>query len=261
MADMDLGQPPHEGPVAVQPTSSQIASILKPWRTIEQRDLAVDPGTLGPVAWLRTCYKEGTDAQHEAVVDRVDMYNAVDDRLLNDATLYDFGDHWERIFDYIPELVVDQSEDASYRARRLRDAEDAFRMAQAIFSGSPATAAIGEEPMRLIESARRYLPAAEVQEHVLQVLQSSIHCACVKTYLIVEDEEALQTGQVLLLFLDNCGRAVRQQRLPAREAEDIGGAWVQHCWDEDHFWEDADLGADYQEGGVCGHLLYYKPGA
>lgn len=128
MAEMNLGQQFHEGTVAMPPTSSQIASILRPWRTLEQRDLAVDRGVIGSL-WLRTSYREGTDAKHEALVADVDMDMAVDERLLNDATLYDFGTHWERVLDYIPELVTNTDYGVSWDSTRLREAVDMYQKA------------------------------------------------------------------------------------------------------------------------------------
>ena len=259
---MNLGQPSSNETVSVQPTPSQIASVLRPWRTVDQRDLVVDPGLVGSV-WLRTCYREGTDAQHEALVEHIDMEMAVDrdERLLNDAILYDFGNHWEKVLEYVPELITNQDASASYWSDELRKAVDTFRKAQEFLSGASATAEFEGPPKRMLEDALGHLPAAEVQGYVLKILQSDIQRACVVNYMIVEDEEALETGLVLLLFLDECGRVVRQFRLSASEAEQIGGGWLELCWDESYYWVEADLGEDYREDGVCGHLLYFMPRA
>lgn len=260
MAEMNLGQQFHEGTVVVPPTSSQIASILRPWRTLEQRDLAVDRGIIGCL-WLRTCYKEGTDAQHEALVANIDMDMAVDERLLNDATLYDFGDHWEQILDYVPELVTNTSYGVSWDSDRLREAVDSYRKADRVLSGSTATADIEGAPMHLINEIGRYTPATEGPANVLKCMQEGIHQACVVTYAIIEDGEALETGLVALLFLDDCGRVVRRTRMCAIDAVYMAGGWLDGCWEEDDLWLEADLGEEYQEGGVCGGLLYFKPGS
>ncbi len=93
--------------LSVQPlTPLQMASILGPWRTAEQRQLAINPGALGSV-WLRTCYEDGTDNKHPKLVANVDMYNESTARGACSMTQYCiiFGDHWERILDYVPELV------------------------------------------------------------------------------------------------------------------------------------------------------------
>jgi len=138
----------------------------------------------------------------EMVIDR-------DERLLNDADRYDFGDRWERVPDYIPELVCKWEENTSYRPAKLRKAEDTFRKAQVILS-DPSTAEI-EGPRRgLILDVRRHLPAGEVQGYVMKILQSDTHEACVVNYVIVEDEEALETSLVLLLFLDDRGCVARR---------------------------------------------------
>ncbi|MCJ1366220.1 hypothetical protein MMC16_005346 [Acarospora aff. strigata] len=115
-----------------------------------------------------------------------------EERPLDDATLYEFEDHWEQVLDYISELITNRDGDVSGRSDRLRKAEDAFRKARGMLSGS-ATAGVEGPTMRLIDEARRRLPSAELQAHVLKIVQSDIHKACVVNYVVVEDEEALES--------------------------------------------------------------------
>lgn len=51
---------------------------------------------------------DGSNTEHDAQLAEVDLNNAVDgaDRVLNDPTLYHYGDDCARIVDYVPELVV-----------------------------------------------------------------------------------------------------------------------------------------------------------
>jgi len=34
-------------------------------------------------------------------------------------------------------------------------------------------------------------------------------------------------------------------RLSASEAEQVGGGWLELCWDESYYWVEADVGEDY----------------
>lgn len=68
---------------------------------------------------LRICYSEGSEPKHEALVKDVEMEIYVDDRLLNDPDLYDYGDDWQRASDVMPEFL-DVGCDWSYFADRQR---------------------------------------------------------------------------------------------------------------------------------------------
>lgn len=78
--------------------------------------------------------QRGTDSQHEALIAKIDMEMAVnrDERLLNDATLYDFGDCWEHILDSLLELITNQDKNTSSQSESLQKAEDTFHKAPAI---------------------------------------------------------------------------------------------------------------------------------
>lgn len=259
-----------DGIPPLQPTHADIASVIRPWRTVEQRGLATDPGLVGSV-WLRTCYKEGTDEKHKILVEEIQMDHAVDreERLLDDATLYNFGNHWERILDYVPELVGPLTTSFGYDFTTtfwdsyldsIRKAKDEFCKAREILSGGSTEGATAMT-IELIESSRRDLQADLVMNSVLEVTLSYLHKMYVVNYLIVEDEEALESGLLLIIFLDAFGRVVRHCRMDASLAESMGGSWLECCWDESSEWVEGTLGEDYQEGGACGDLVNYNSGA
>jgi hypothetical protein len=100
------------------------------------------------------------------------------------------------------------------------------------------------------------LPADQAAESVLRILRSKVHKACVVNYILVEDSEALETQRLLLIFLSAHGRVVRSSRVPPDHAEQMGGFWLDGSWDELDEWMEADIGDDYQVGGVCGYLLH-----
>jgi hypothetical protein len=219
-----------------------------------QRAIATNPGQIGCV-WLRTDYSPETDSPHESLLEKVDLFNTLDDedRLLDDEELYDFGDDWREILHVMPELVV--CNDASLwqsNQRRLVKAEDELVKAKAYLAGEEVQGA----PVQLIENTRRVLPVADLEGSVLGVLRSIVHRACVVNYVIVEDKEALETQQLLLVFLDARGRVVRWSRVGPEDVEQMGGFWLDGSWDEVNEWTNAEIGEDYQVGGVCGHLLH-----
>lgn len=55
-------------------------------------------------------------------------------------------------------------------------------------------------------------------------------------FVIVEDEEALQNGNVLLNFVDSQGQVVRQKRTTFDEAQTIGGMALDGAWDDMDTW-------------------------
>jgi hypothetical protein len=218
--------------------------------------VATEPGPIGCI-WLRTDYSVELEGAHESLLENVDLFNTLDDedRLLDDEDLYDFGQEWQKILDLMPELVVQLSTDALtwYSSlTRLTKAEDELDKAKAYLAGEDIQGA----PVELIEGMRNILPADQAGESVLRILRSQVHKTCVVNYIIVEDSEALETQQLLLIFLDAHGRVVRSSRVPPVQAEQMGGFWLDGSWDDVDEWMEADIGDDYQVGGVCGYLLH-----
>ncbi|PQE18144.1 hypothetical protein CJF30_00009297 [Rutstroemia sp. NJR-2017a BBW] len=178
-------------------------------------------GQIGCI-WLRTDYSAESEGAHESLLENVDLFNTLDDedRLLDDEDLYDFGQEWQKVLDLMPELVV--STDASNwhsSLTLLTEAEDELDKAKAYLAGGDIQGA----PVELIEGMRTVLPADKAGESVLQILRSKVHKTCVVNYILVEDSEALETQQLLLIFLDAHGRVVRSSRVPPDQAEQMGG--------------------------------------
>lgn len=203
---------------------------------------------------MRTDYSEGTDDAHESLVEHVDFCNAVDDedRLLDDEELYNFGDDWKRILDVFPELVSYRGEAWTSQQESLQGAEDNLIKGKAYLAGGE----IPDPSFEFIDSIKNNSPAVEADQIIMVMFWSSLHRECVANYLIVEDKKALETKQLLLVFLDAFGRVVRWSRIGPNEAEQMGGSWFALCWSDLPEWEEGEIGEDYQVGGVCGHLLH-----
>ncbi|KAL8757726.1 MAG: hypothetical protein Q9199_002013 [Rusavskia elegans] len=193
--------------------------------------------------------RPGSNEKHDNLIKYVDMYNAVDGqhRLLNDADLYNFGTEWQQVFDFMPELLEPQEEsDWTLKAQRHTEAVEKLK--------DFAIGGIDRAPAGLRQNFTR-LQASEMEHYIAWALQSAVHETCVMTWIVLEDEEALETGMVAILFLDAVGRVVRKQRVDADEAESMGGFWMDGSWNEFGWWDDAELGEDYKDGGTCERLL------
>ncbi|KAL8913519.1 MAG: hypothetical protein Q9171_001707 [Xanthocarpia ochracea] len=231
------------------PTAAQISSILEPWRTLDQREIA-RAGSIATV-WLRTCYSEGTDEKHDEIVENIDMQLAVDgeDQLLNDPDLYDFGANWQQVFDVLPELLEPQEGNWDVMKESQRQAMEALV--------AFAEGGVSRAPSDLLKNLSSY-QGKELEDAVADFLQSEAHAAQVHGFMVLEDEEALNSGRPILIFLDVLGRVVRSQRVENGDEANIMGSWEMCSWHEISQWEDAELGEDYKIGGACEGLLLEK---
>ncbi|KAL8903160.1 MAG: hypothetical protein Q9207_004109 [Kuettlingeria erythrocarpa] len=195
---------------------------------------------MGRAVWLRTCYTEESEIRHEALVEDVQMDMTVDDRLLNDPLLYNYGAAWQRIFDVMPELLEPYHETSSSYEDGQRKAVEALN--------AYALEGIASAPPQLVENlyCPNGVPGSRVQ---------SVHHRYVVSWLVLEDEEALETGKVAVIFLDALGNVIRSKRVIALDPEHIAGLWGDGSFVESSEWENGDLGSEYQTGGSRGNLL------
>jgi len=206
-------------------------------RTSAQRQLA-SPYSFQPdgfhcwgIVWLRTCYGEGTDEAHQRLLSglNLDLALEMEENILDDAALYDWGDDWRRIFEVIPERSFEEVlDDGDARAAR-------------------------EEHEAWIQEAQRELDIDEVDDiDALKEGTMKFHFRAVCRYLFVSDRVALDLGEVLVVFYDYCGRTVRQSRVRPECCGEIAGAWFDGFIDEMEVFTEADIGSDYLPGGLCG---------
>lgn len=222
------------------PPRADWQNILAPLRTDFQRQLA-SPYSFQPegfscwgTIWLRTCYDEGSDEAHQKLLDELNWDTAleVEENILDDAALYDYGDDWHRVFEVSPE--------------RLGFAETPDDLEGMTTPEQHETS--------LLEAQRAFNIAIDsfTDKEALKFATAQLHSQAVSNYLFVADKVALDTGKVLLVFYDDCGRTVRQARVRPEYGEQIAGAWVEmFIWEIDEFLE-ADIGPDYLAGGACG---------
>ncbi|KAH7091055.1 hypothetical protein FB567DRAFT_263506 [Paraphoma chrysanthemicola] len=84
------------------PNREQVERVLVPYQTQQER--LINPFLTHDVSiWLRTCYAPGLA---RAYADMADFASEIVDnhQVLDDATLYDFGQNWDRILERMPSL-------------------------------------------------------------------------------------------------------------------------------------------------------------
>jgi hypothetical protein len=215
---------------SITPTEAQINEILAPWRSATQREVAIACGTGFDVVWLRTCYSEGSEAKYRRILDDPDLDLAMafgDDKfLLDDARLYDFGEEWRKVLDVLPEMVVKPELRELIQSEREKSRE--------------MVAGASEEERELVLEWRRLC----IQE---------LH---VSTYIIVVDEEALETGLLLFAFLDAHGEVVRQVRLEPGVTQEVSGGWFGRGGWQSYF-EEGIVGRKYEPDSEEGRSIYF----
>ncbi|KAL8836305.1 MAG: hypothetical protein Q9170_002978 [Blastenia crenularia] len=244
ISKVPMDETPQKSPRSLTP-KPRYPSVSRKSPSLER--IAPSPDKI-PTIWLRTCYSEGSDRSHEALVRSIDRSNTTNGecRILNDANHCDFGDDWEQLFDICPELLQPPREDWALHQRRQHEAKAALKRF--------AEGGLASIPSALFESLS-YCGGEDLEEFVGEVLQSGVHKTHVVTRLILEDEEAVQTGNVAVMFVDALGRIVRMKRIEVGELEHLNGVRVDAHWDDMVDWEEGKLGEEYQLGGMCEDLL------
>ncbi|KAL2006803.1 hypothetical protein VTN00DRAFT_9471 [Thermoascus crustaceus] len=156
---------------------------------------------------------------HEGRTDFIDWDMAIDDEdhLLDDAELYNFGVDRQDVFLVLPELLDTQRGHGNTH-RSYRDYW------------------IGRKTHR---DGFAWSTMGYTKDYVVN-------------FVVVEDEEALQNGNVLLNFVHSRGQVVRQKLTTFDEAQMIGGMALGAAWDDIDAWKSGTVGERYREGGERG---------
>lgn len=228
------------------PSESQISTILAPLRTPSQRQLAHEreityQNSDVNAAWLRTDYSPDTDDQHEELMSNTDVEDAVGSRrnLLNDADLYNFGNEWQKVFSVLPELLDPTANklDTDWVNQEKEDVmNEKFPL----------------HIEQLIAKIRRNLPQERAEKEIFDIVHTPVQKSYVVNYLVIEDKQALESGKVLVVFVDDMGQVVRKNRVDVEEVDSLGGMWMQCAYDDLDIWMEGEVGVDYVVGGARG---------
>jgi hypothetical protein len=219
------------------PPQTDWKKILAPLRTDFQRQLAsphsfqAERFPCWGIIWLRTCYDAGTDEAHQRLLDELnhDLALEVEENILDDVALYDYGDSWQQVFSVMPERLFEEM---------LEDAD--------------AREPPEERSARILSAQRTLNIAEETNMDALRQATVRLHYLVVYRYLFVADKVAFDSGKVLVVFFDDSGRTVRQSRVRPEHCEEIAGAWFDCFIDEMEEFREADIGPEYLAGGSCG---------
>ncbi|KAI6914785.1 hypothetical protein KC318_g459 [Hortaea werneckii] len=227
-------------PDAELPPESDWEGILAPLRTSYQRQFA-SPDSFQPlgfpcfgIIWLRTCYDEGSDEAHQGLLRKLNEEMALDveQNILDDAALYNYGDDWRRIFEVMPERLFQEVLEEDLDETNVQCIED--------------------RKARIRKEQRNPDIDAATNADALKEATSKLHFWAIENYLFVADKVALDTGKALLVFFDDCGRTVRQSRIRPEYGEPFAGGWFDGLLEEMDEFTEADIGPDYLPGGSCG---------
>ncbi|KAL2811854.1 hypothetical protein BJX63DRAFT_443826 [Aspergillus granulosus] len=200
------GREPYENRDQDRQLSEQERELLDRVRQPSAERLPVRTGP-----WLRTCYGPSTEAAWSAIQDNLEgsISNA---RIYNDASLYNFEPHWEKIFLRAPQLV-------DYRYP-LGDYEDETQEAL-----SEAIEDHGLDP----EKARESGYDQDEDANPWPIFYSKL------------------PREVLIVWFDECGRTIRYVREALDEAVEMASL-PNYMLNEHDCWVNAKIGKSYRWG-------------
>lgn len=235
------------------PTTEEIDTILRPFRCDPLRWHAENlyRDELCPVL-LRTHYSTDEDerAQHDEEMKKwTDGDTFCDESwwaVLDNATLFNFGPDWHRIYNILPEVAY------PIQFECLTGSDTKFKR---YFEPSY------HEEMRSyfkrdLATMKHDDPGAWHNDRfaVIERAAISLQRSATSTYIIIADEEAFRSGGLRVLYLDAFRRIVREGRIDP-EADDVSsivGSWMETSG----LMEYSTVGERYRVNGDLGRELY-----
>ncbi|BCR84032.1 uncharacterized protein ACHE_11434A [Aspergillus chevalieri] len=222
-----------------RPTEEQIEHILRPYRPDGLRRFALAAG-INPI-WMRICYDADSPDAHDAIWREFmcEKYQAAcpGSLIFNDPTT--FGtDNVDLALEAFPERVINTSrpEYAHVREAAL----------QCLRGGDTS------RWTRLEGQYEDILDQDEIDAIVIRERFVSYHIACIVTYILVEDMGTLMGDGVLLVFLDDMGNVVRQDRMSPEQVDNFEIKWRTGRWKYYAERYAQEVGPAYLNGGVRG---------
>jgi hypothetical protein len=225
------------------PTVEEIDLVLRPWRSDELRKKAwqmLESGTAAPI-FLRTHYDpEDDETMEEWVSASEEFENQAWWACLNDATLFNFGSDWQRVYEIMPEVAGPVS-GAGYKRYPSSEIVD---MSRAEFKACLAKAK-QNEPDRWREDPHG----------LIEVEGADLLRTVAAAYILVADQTAFETGHVRLIYVDGKRDVIRETRVDAQTITDVIMDWDQLNLPPE-LWEEGTIGERYRVTGDLGRELY-----
>jgi hypothetical protein len=201
------------------------------------RHFPTDRQTPAERLWLRTCYQPSSDAAFSRIETHVKQKGGIEP-ILNDASLYNFGPDWQRIFLRMPQLL--ESGSADEYEESVKEALDFGIAAEA------EDAELAEEDGYDPDEDGLPWPCFYGQYH-MALIMGRIYIIDAKTLA----SEGRNAGKVLAVWYDQCGRVIRSYRQTVDGAADYH--YLDDCYLTEHAcWANATIGKEYQWGASLG---------
>lgn len=189
--------------------------------------------------WLRTYYGPGSDDTMAAILSSHPPFPSSGDVVFSDASRYNFGDSWQRVFSRMPQLLEILHQSYDYEATFNETLQMCRRFER------KDKEAVEEEGYEWPEDAT-----------YLGDLYSEFHLAA-KVHIIYElDEKTLglreehsQERKILAAWFDANGKTVRWNRLSPHEVNDVSGLIDMGEFDDHPIWTKAEIGEEYDWDG------------
>ena len=231
-----LGRQPYAERAAkgdVQPTDTQIATILRPLRAPILRQVAqtLDNAADGTVVWLRMDYEDPQRHKTlcEGLLDLEFGENLYDDPLiLSDERFYKFSS-WPQLLEIMPDILDGQFMSREREEQDYRGGNYRRKLERAYMQGELEKGAAGD---------------------TLSTRQS----LCSELFLLVEDAEMydFDPPRFHAIWPDDCGNIVRQTRMTAQDACLYPPMAQEGMGPEQEVWIEAEVGPEYVGGGKYG---------
>ena len=206
----------------------------------------------GDIVLLRTSYGSGSDEICSALIEAgrgklplVGMGPRGFNYLFSDASRYDYGDDWQRVFGRMPQLL-EYYGPGDYEARRATALAEGQEWERGDKEGVEEEG--GEWPedgMYLGDLYNYYHLASKV--HIIYVLDE-------ETLAQEEDDEPVDVDdrQLLAIWYDPNGKSVRWRRMSWDEVCDHAAVINTASIDDHPIWTQAEIGEDYDWDGPLG---------
>lgn len=203
------------------------------------RELAPEYGI-----WLRTCYSPESDAAFALLESDLTRFEPA--LVLDDASQYNFGEDWQRIFQRMPQLVHNGVSAQTYSENKQAALQEALD---------------GEEEDRAQAAESGYDPDEDATPW--GDLSEEYQWTCVTGYLLIVDEATLSSGDgpeygsldfgtILAVWYDDRGREVRWTREQLGNVVQKSGLLMEPFIHQHAVWMNGSVGEDYERDAVLG---------
>lgn len=213
------------------PSHSQ--ELLDCIRIPAERDLNDDP------CWLRTYYDPSSEDSWAQIQDYIDTKIGGRVTVYNDLSLYNFGSNWEKVFLRAPQLLDNTCLFEEYQEY----IEEALEEGIEFESTDPQRAK--EDDYDPVEDENPWI--CFYSEYLFRLTAGRIHIVDEKTLA----SKGPDAGTVLVMWYDECGRAIRYYREKSMHAAEIAN--LAPCYLKDYAcWDNAEIGEYYEWGAPLG---------